>query len=123
MKADERIEKLLNSFGQTIDDLPIVYESQHFLPAQNAMYDWLESREGKYFVKDWNNDAQWNYICHLADVIDRMEAALETARWYAWMMSSSYMPDITKQDCPEYWRIHDRYLTGMPGYKEEDYDE
>lgn len=79
MTADERIEKLLNRFGQTISDLPKPenkkysygwYTMQHL---DKAAREWGK----KDFYFDWCVVA--DYACHLADVIDRMEIALETA--------------------------------------------
>lgn len=92
MTADERIEGLLNAFGQTIIDLPKsadndwsthVYESRHLISAKKAalvfmMDEWQDADavpEIRYEVEECLLD----YICHLADVIDRMETALETA--------------------------------------------
>lgn len=80
MTADERIENLLNSFGQTIADLPKAeasrhaYSWEHLDSANSAVCRWYGKQSpGTSF--DWED-----YICHLCDVIDRMEAALETAR-------------------------------------------
>lgn len=79
MTADERIEKLLNAFGQTIADLPkpteegYAYEKDHRIRAREAALTWSDVR---YAACPFLND----YICHMADIIDRMEIALETAR-------------------------------------------
>lgn len=68
MTANERIEKLLNHFGQTISDLPHEYDNKHRAYAIMASSSF--------------GDNYGDYICHLADVIDRLEIALETAaRW------------------------------------------
>ena len=92
MTADERIEKLLNRFGQTIEDLPKsadncwsthVYESRHLISAKKAalifmMDEWQDADavpEIRYEVEECLLD----YICHLADVIDKLEIALDTA--------------------------------------------
>lgn len=95
MTADERIEKLLNRFGQTISDLPKsadndwsthVYDSRHLISAKKAalvfmMDEWQDADavpEIRYEVEECLLD----YICHLCDVINRMEVALTTAaRW------------------------------------------
>ena len=122
MNADERIEKLLNAFGQTMADLPnpndwkyvYVYEAGHRENAHNTAIAW----EGEPLM-----DADADYICHLCDVIDRMEVALETARRLCWMLTESYTPDIRLPGGPENWRIHDKFLTGDAAYKEEEYDE
>ena len=77
MNADERIEKLLNRFGQTISDLPkpttelYAYESSTRLKASCTARNW---ENGKHVYSTY-----YDYICHLTDVIDRMETALETA--------------------------------------------
>ena len=79
MTADERIEKLLNRFGQTISDLPKPenkeysygwYKMQHL---DKAAIKW--GKKDTYFA--W--DVVADYACHLCDVIDRLEIALETA--------------------------------------------
>ena len=82
MTADERIESLLNCFGQTIADLPkptevsYAYTEEHrdsaaqIALAWNRVYAFTST-----FLKD--------YICHLTDVIDRMETALNTAKMVA----------------------------------------
>lgn len=74
MTADERIEKLLNRFGQTIEDLPKRYSatSQASARKEAAKFD-LQTR------RVVSISPESSYICHLADVIDRMEIALETA--------------------------------------------
>lgn len=75
MTADERIEKLLNRFGQTISDLPKTtleghaYDFQHRINANTAAREW------GHMARPMSDD----YICHLCDVIDRLEIALETA--------------------------------------------
>ena len=78
MTADERLEKLLNRFGQTISDLPIqqtagyAYKRSHIGKAYEAATEW----HGRVNSRSLDTG---DYICHLADVIDRMETALETA--------------------------------------------
>lgn len=80
MTADERIEKLLNKFGQTIADLPKAkgswhaYRQEHLDSAFFATMRWHGNRCLGTIM-----DCE-DYICHLCDVIDRMETALETAR-------------------------------------------
>ena len=85
MTADERIEKLLNRFGQTIEDLPKANDYKYnrklikpIISAEKCVDDWYDP-DHSY---DFYQYAYPAYICHLADIIDRMEAALETAaRW------------------------------------------
>lgn len=87
MTADERIEKLLNRFGQTISDLPEptvyyrAYTGVHRAQASETALKWHEEDDSpQEFIPDvLKVICCTDYICHLADVIDRMEAALETA--------------------------------------------
>jgi hypothetical protein len=82
MTADERIEKLLNRFGQTISDLPKANDYKYnrklikpIISAEKCVDDWYDP-DHSY---DFYQYAYPAYICHLCDVIDRMEIALETA--------------------------------------------
>lgn len=84
MTTDERIEKLLNRYGQTISDLPyatdhdFAYAGNHRHRGKEAAFDWGKTQEYKC-TEAAKNEILRDYICHLCDVIDRMEAALETA--------------------------------------------
>lgn len=86
MTANERLEKLLNRAGQTISDLPRKgmevsepYPLDACPKANGAAWNWYldigcdmdayDSTRTKLVLK--------LYILHLADVIDRMETALE----------------------------------------------
>ena len=91
MTADERIEKLLNAFGTTIEDLPATkdnnwsgpgYAIDHLKAAKKAAYVWMweEYEDADVIPIDEIEPPLLDYICHLADVIDRMEIALETAQ-------------------------------------------
>ena len=78
MTADERIEQLLNRFGQTIEDLPNPKSNKY------STYDWRTKRNLANAAIKWDEkDDDWDvvrdYACHLCDIIDRMEIALETA--------------------------------------------
>lgn len=80
MTADERIENLLNEFGQTISDLPkpqtadYAYTRFPLWKALTTAIEWHgRTNSGSLDTED--------YICHLVDVIDRMELALERAIW------------------------------------------
>ena len=82
MTADERIEKLLNRFGQTISDLPkgrdYIHNDElwvHLKKTEAQAFDWLNAE----LLGEFDFFGLRAYICHLADVIDRMETALETA--------------------------------------------
>lgn len=92
MTPDEKIEKLLNRYGQTISDLPkpadndwswAVYGTEHLKNAKKKalafiMDEWRDTDE----VPEIRHEVEGfllDYICHLADVIDRMKAALETS--------------------------------------------
>ena len=90
MTADERIERLVNRFGQTISDLP-KSEDYAYGPVYNEHHQSMAKKEAHIFSLDeWknyeglmavHNDEKiiLDYICHLCDVIDRMETDLETA--------------------------------------------
>lgn len=85
MKPDERIEQLLNRFGQTISDLPkpvrgrwaYIYEGNEV----GAALKWAGMSPDRYTDNTVISAPRFmcEYVRHLADVIDRMEAALETA--------------------------------------------
>lgn len=91
MTADERIEKLLNRFGQTISDLPkavvntndvqMAYSGEHRHRATQAALEWHLPEAADSNMQDVVSVMAClkDYVCHLADVIDRMEIALETA--------------------------------------------
>ena len=94
MTADERIEKLLNHFGQTIEDLPnpkdydwsrSAYDDVHLQSAKKAAYVWMwdEYQDADIIPMDEIEPPLCDYICHLADIINRMEIALETAAKWA----------------------------------------
>ena len=123
MTADERIEKLLNRFGQTIEDLPKsadncwstnVYESRHLISAKKAalifmMDEWQDADavpEIRYEVEECLLD----YICHLADVIDRLEIALETAT--RWMPCDLCEKEGNCQEMDCHLSMKDRFLVG-----------
>lgn len=109
MTADERIEKLLNRFGQTISDLPkangtdYAYDYNTRKCTVAASINFAASTIKSRHLTD--------YICHLADVIDRMEAALETAaRWYPC-------------ECCEYGFTDEYWAKTCPCYKNGEYEE
>ena len=86
MTADERIEALLSRFGQTISDLPtgqpdvkrgLAYSTETRLNARLTA-----ARHCKADLDVSNETVMADYICHLADVIDRMETALSNAAFY-----------------------------------------
>ena len=129
MTTDERIEKLINRFGQTISDLqeqnPYLHKSNVF----KTVVDWFDSasKDEIEWGTFWYLDACETYIAHLADVIDRMEAALETASRWAdcstctnWeMCRDDYTALTTTPDSPNYciggtgeYCIDDAMLTG-----------
>ncbi len=93
MTDDERIEKLLNRFGQTISDLPkpwiddghrkhYAYPVTHHPKVTEAVNEWSgldnESMSVGFMIGSFKD-----YICHLCDVIDKLEIALETAAKWA----------------------------------------
>lgn len=83
MTADERIERLLNRFGQTISDLPKPEESNKYYTYSLHTKQNLHKAARKWDGIDNDNHFSWDvvgdYACHLCDVIDRLEIALETA--------------------------------------------
>lgn len=71
MTADERIERLLNKAGQTIEDCPFFYTKEQRSLAKEAVRKRM--RSGLFVtVADYQD-----YILHLTDVIDRLEWALD----------------------------------------------
>lgn len=79
MTADERIEKLLNRFGQTISDLPKPDRELYGPYSSTSRMNYYYAAR-KWFGQDSRMpDMAIAYGCHLCDVIDRMEIALETA--------------------------------------------
>ena len=114
MTADERIEKLLNRFGQTISDLPKPEESNKYYT-----YSWHTKQNLHKAARKWdgidNNHFSWDvvgdYACHLCDVIDRMEIALETAAKWAECSTCAieYLEECEGSDHCDY-RICDCYL-------------
>lgn len=107
MTADERIEKLLNRFGQTIEDLPKRYSatSQASARKEAAKFD-LQTR------RVVSISPESSYICHLADVIDRMEIALETAaRWGDCFVCSGFGRDCMADNPCDKFKMSDAYLS------------
>lgn len=114
MTADERIERLLNRFGQTIYDLPkpqtadYAYEKCHIGKAYKTATEWHgRLNSGSLDTGD--------YICHLADVIDRMETALETAALAidCGLCEYWYEDHECGRKCKEIAKIADCQLSGM----------
>lgn len=78
MTSPEKIEEILNRFGQTISDLP---------KAQTADYAYSKKDIGKAYgiATEWHGRYNsgsldtGDFICHQSDVIERLVAALETA--------------------------------------------
>lgn len=112
MTADERIEKLLNRFGQTISNLPKPDERKKL-----CTYDWYTKLNLDKAARKWggvDNYFSWNavgdYACHLCDVIDRLEIALETAaKWAECSTCEVELEDCEGSDRCNY-RICDCYL-------------
>ena len=86
MTSPERIEELLNEFGETLTDLPIAEEYRDFGYRDKllkAMYDagdrakaWFEV----YGLRDIYNEAPLAFICHQSGVIEKLIKALETSK-------------------------------------------
>ena len=114
MTADERIEKLLNRFGQTISDLPKASDYKYnrkmiktIISAEKCLDDWYNP-DHSYDLYQY---ASLAYICHLCDVIDRMEIALETAFTqleYDCDKCSTY--DCQGGNCQDFFRLRDKFL-------------
>lgn len=108
MTADERIEGLLNAFGQTIADLPKARDYSAYGDRDkllNQMRSAGEAAESWYDPEspDDYEEAYTAYICHLADVIDRMETALETAvRWSSCFTCARFVKEFPNCKA-EYW--------------------
>ena len=114
MTADERIEKLLNRFGQTISDLPKANDYKRnrrmiktMISAENCADDWYNP-DCSY---DFYQYAYPAYICHLADIIDRMEIALETAAKCTSCIPCANSYDYCGGSCD--FRIDDKYLSDV----------
>lgn len=116
ISADERIEKLLNRFGQTISDLPkpsftdFAYSYKHRQNARKAAYRFDYDEDGEF-----NKSSVDDYICHLADVIDRMESALENAARYANCISCEELYEPCHGCCTlgnNNYRMADELLVG-----------
>lgn len=72
MNCDERIEMLVNRFGQTIADLPWTHGKESRAAAKRE----TQRRLVKTFLLPGDYQEQ---ILHLTDVVDRMELALHAA--------------------------------------------
>ena len=111
MTADERIERLLNRFGQTISDLPKPENKKY-------SYGWYTSQHIDKAAREWGKkDAYFDwavvsdYACHLCDVIDRLEIALETA-----IRIMPCSPCEESEDCDRFscdFRIDDGLLSDV----------
>ena len=120
MTADERIERLLSRFGQTISDLPKPEESK-----KRYTYGWYTKQNLDKAARKWDGidnyfswDVVGDYACHLCDVIDRMEIALETALRTMPCFSCEKNNDCNRLSCD--FRIADWNLSDV---SEEDLNE
>lgn len=113
MTADERIEKLLNRFGQTISDLPTTYHPSHRCSARCAAFDWIEKNKPELLETPFLIIGMLStYVCHLADIIDRMEIALETAVKCAPCHTCANIKYCDGSSCDDF-RIEDEYLSDV----------
>lgn len=128
MTADERIEKLLNRFGQTISDIPnpkdydwsrSAYDVGHLKQAKKAAYVWMwdEYQDADIIPIDEIEPPLCDYICHLADIIDRMEAALETATNTMDCRRCEASLDDCNFNCNEHSKVANWQLSGMYHYE------
>lgn len=124
MTADERIEKLLNRFGQTISDLPntkdydwsrSAYDIGHLKQGKKAAYVWMwdEYQDADIIPIDEIEPPLCDYICHLADIIDRMETALETAKLTMDCRLCKTPFKVCQLDCETHAKVTDWQLSGM----------
>lgn len=120
MTADERIERLLSRFGQTISNLPKPEESK-----KHYTYSWHTKQNLDKAARKWDGidnyfswDVVGDYACHLCDVIDRMEIALETALRIMPCFSCEENNDCNRLSCD--FRIADWNLSDV---SEEDLNE
>lgn len=98
MTADERIEGLLNHFGQTISDLPKTAEEAHAYDPEHRIKANTAAREWGRMARPMSDD----YICHLCDVIDRMEIALDIALRTMPCENCVHWDDHFSDECPCY---------------------
>ena len=114
MTADERIEKLLNRFGQTISDLPKP-EQGIFLYAYSREDQWKANTAANEWCTGlaYTDMNTLDYICHLADVIDRMEVALETATNTMDCRRCEASLEDCNFNCNEHSKVADWQLSGM----------
>ena len=137
MTADERIESLLNCFGQTIADLPkpknigngfftAGYNNESRHVAANSVLQCVVPGALDIDQQDKGSMlmALEDYICHLADVIDRMETALSTAQRVTTCKSCQHHKALLAKDwdnvpcsecnssqCRLCYQISDEYLS------------
>lgn len=80
MTSKERIEELVNYFGETLEDLPkpnkesSAYDEADLCAAKARAAEWDLT---EYF--DSNRETLCDFICHQSDVIEKLVKALETA--------------------------------------------
>ena len=82
MTTPEKIEGLLQRFGETLSDLPIpdlddndsVYSRKELGDAFTRATQWHKRKSGTYNTFDCED-----FICHQSDVIEKLVMALESA--------------------------------------------
>ena len=73
---------------------------------------WDEYQDADIIPMDEIEPPLCDYICHLCDVIDRMEAALETAaRWGDCFVCSGFGRDCMADNPCEKFEMSDAYLS------------
>lgn len=85
MTSPEKIEELLNRFGQTISDLPEVKDFKNYgerdeflnrmLSAEKSVEEWFDPDS----TDEYYDEALPAFVCHQSDVIERHVKALEVA--------------------------------------------
>lgn len=96
MTPDERLEALLNRAGQTISDLPKAtkYEFAYCLGKEDIGLVFGSVRKFEFCGDKEKLDLELvDYILHLADVIDRLETALENV-----CVERDYLRQIARAD-------------------------
>lgn len=143
MTADERLEAALNRFGETLEGLPRpdwaiqgAYRTETRW-AYRTETRWAVTREALRFrygedrpdIEKWmiedavehgnlNGDLLADYACHLSDIIDKLETALDTAsRWIQCDACARCDDDkcfpAADFSCTKA-KISDRVLSGVP---------
>lgn len=72
--SDKRIEKLLEQGCQSMEDLPVEYDTASVCSYSSEAFNYCEEHNIERRSAAYERAV---YGCHLADIIDRMELAME----------------------------------------------